>query len=208
MENTKSNPQRVKDIQLTVAVAPDGYPVEEIGEIAFVGRSNVGKSSMVNTLLGKKMAKVSQNPGKTRTINFYKINDEFNIVDLPGYGFAKAPKKEVDKWGQMIETYLLERPTLRAIALLLDIRHEPSKDDKLMYEWLTHYNHEIIIVATKLDKIKRSQIQKHIKILKEGINNKDAVVIPFSSMDKVGIDPLWEVILDRTNLTSDVLDEQ
>ena len=198
MENSKKNPQRIKDIQLTVAVAPDGYPTEEFGEIAFVGRSNVGKSSMVNTLLGKKMAKVSQSPGKTRTINFYKINDAFHIVDLPGYGFAKAPKREVDKWGQMIETYLLDRPQLRTIALLLDIRHEPSKDDKLMYEWLMHYNHEVIIIATKLDKIKRSQIQKHIKILKEGINNKNALIIPFSSLDKIGVDELWDTIIERT----------
>lgn len=198
MENTKKNPLRIKDIDLTVAVDPSGYPLDELGEIAFVGRSNVGKSSMVNTLLGRKMAKVSQNPGKTRTINFYKINNAFTVVDLPGYGFAKAPKNEVHKWGQMIETYLTDRIQLKAIALLLDIRHEPSKDDIQMYEWLTHYEYEVIIIATKLDKIKRSQIQKHIKMLKTGINNKDAVVIPFSSLDKIGVDPLWDAITERT----------
>lgn len=188
----------IKNIDLTVAVAESGYPKDGLLEISFVGRSNVGKSSLINTMLGKKMAKVSQNPGKTRTINFYNIDNKFNLVDLPGYGYAKAPKSEVEKWGKMIETYLQEREELQAIALLLDIRHEPTENDVMMYQWLQHYEHEIIIIATKLDKIKRSQIQKHISIIKKKIDpdNKDLRVLTFSSLDKVGMDVLWEFVLD------------
>ena len=187
----------IKEINLTVAVAPPGYPISELKETAFVGRSNVGKSSLINTLLGKKMAKVSQSPGKTRTINFYNIDEKVHLVDLPGYGYAKAPKTEKEKWGKMIESYLLGREQLQSIALLLDIRHKPTEDDRLMYSWLLHYNHEIIIIATKLDKIKRSQVKKHIDILRAGLcdGGFKGQVFTFSSLDKIGIDDLWEKIL-------------
>lgn len=186
----------IKNIDLTVAVAEPGYPKDGLLEVSFVGRSNVGKSSLINTLLGKKMAKVSQNPGKTRTINFYNIDNKLNLVDLPGYGYAKAPKSEVEKWGKMIESYLKERKELQAIVLLLDIRHEPTENDVMMYDWLQHYGYEVIIIATKLDKIKRSQIQKHISIIKKKLNSKELRVLTFSSLDKVGIEDLWELILD------------
>lgn len=187
---------KIKNIQLTVAVEPLGYPMSGLPEVAFVGRSNVGKSSLINTLLGRKIAKVSQNPGKTRTINFYNINNEINLVDLPGYGYAKASKSEIAKWGKMIETYLKERKELKAISLLLDIRHTPTENDKLMYEWLAHYGYETIIVATKLDKIKRSQVPKHIEQIKKEINT---TILTFSSLNKIGIEELWRIIVSKGN---------
>ncbi|MCL1996160.1 MAG: ribosome biogenesis GTP-binding protein YihA/YsxC [Defluviitaleaceae bacterium] len=184
-------------INLTVAVEKKGYPEREIKEVAFVGRSNVGKSSLINTLLGKKIAKTSQNPGKTRTINFYNIDEKFHLVDLPGYGYAKAPKTEIAKWGKMIEAYLKEREQLQAVALLLDIRHAPSDNDRLMYDWLLHYGYEMIIIATKLDKIKRSQVQKHISIIRKEISF-EGEIFTFSSLNKTGADALWNAILQRT----------
>ena len=187
----------IKHIDLTVAVREDQYPTNGLLEIAFVGRSNVGKSSLINTLLGKKMAKVSQAPGKTRTINFYNIDDKLNLVDLPGYGYARVPKAEIEKWGKMIEGYLERRQELQAIALLLDIRHEPTENDVMMYQYLQHHGHEIIIIATKLDKIKRSQIQKHLAMLKKKIDpaNKALRVLTFSSLDKVGMEAMWDLAL-------------
>ena len=188
----------IKEINLTVAVAPPGYPTSGLSEVAFVGRSNVGKSSLINTMLGKKMARVSQSPGKTRTINFYNIDQKVELVDLPGYGYAKAPKNEIEKWGKMIEGYLKEREQLKAIALLLDIRHKPTENDRMMYDWLVHYGHEIIIIATKLDKIKRSQVKKHVDIIRGALvdGGFKGQVFTFSSLDKVGAKELWEKILD------------
>ncbi len=179
-----------------VAVKPAQYPPEGLPEIAFAGKSNVGKSSLINSMVYRKaIARTSQNPGKTRTINFYNVENKLYFVDLPGYGYAKAPKTEIAKWGNMIENYLLKRRTLKAIILLIDIRHEPGENDRLMYEWLKHYSYNIIIAATKADKLKRSQLPKHTAMLKKSLAlTEEDILIPFSSETKAGRDELWEVI--------------
>ena len=182
-----------------VAVKPDKFPAEDKPEIAFIGRSNVGKSSLINCMISRKaLARTSQKPGKTRTINFYNIEQQLYFVDLPGYGYAKISKSESEKWGKMIESYLLNRQPLKLIVMLVDIRHEPMKNDVLMCNWLRHYGHKIIIVATKADKLKRSQLPKHISMLRKGFQlEKDDILIPFSSETKAGKDELWAVIEDR-----------
>lgn len=179
-----------------VAVKREQYPATGLPEVAFAGKSNVGKSSLINCMINRKaLARTSQNPGKTRTINFYAVEGQLYFVDLPGYGYAKAPKSEQQKWGKMIEGYLLKRDELRAIIMLVDIRHEPGENDRMMYDWLKHYGHNIIIVATKSDKLKRSQIDKHKKMLKTAFNmEKDDILLPFSSETKSGRDELWEII--------------
>ncbi len=172
------------------------YPTDGKTEIAFAGKSNVGKSTLINAILGRKaLARTSSQPGKTRTINFYDVNDAMYVVDLPGYGYAKAPKTEIAKWGAMIEEYLEKREELKAIILLIDIRHEPGKNDIMMYEWLKHYGYDIIIAATKSDKINRSQIQKHLSIIRKtlGLGQND-VLIPFSGEKKTGVKELWAEI--------------
>ncbi len=179
-----------------VAVKKEQYPTTGMPEVAFAGKSNVGKSSLINCMINRKaLARTSQNPGKTRTINFYNVEDQLYFVDLPGYGYAKAPKSEQQKWGKMIEGYLLKREELKAIIMLVDIRHEPGENDRMMYDWLKHYGHNIIIVATKSDKLKRSQIDKHKKMLKTAFNmEKDDILLPFSSETKSGKDELWTII--------------
>ena len=164
-------------------------------EVSFAGRSNVGKSSLLNKLMYRKgLAKVSSTPGKTATINFYDV-DGADFVDLPGYGYAKAPKTEIAKWGMMIEEYLQKREELRAIILLIDIRHEPGKNDIMMYDWLKHYGYDIIIAATKSDKINRSQIQKHLSVIRKTLGlGPDDVLIPFSGEKKTGVQELWAEI--------------
>lgn len=184
-----------------VAVKKEQYPNDSKPEIAFVGKSNVGKSSLINTMVNRKsLARTSQNPGKTRTINFYNIENLFYFVDLPGYGYAKAPKTEIVKWGKMIESYLLKRNELKAIIMLVDIRHDPSENDKMMYDWLKHYGHKIILVATKSDKLKRSQVNKYLSNIRKGLNleNEDKV-IPFSSLKRIGIEELWNIIELKIN---------
>lgn len=169
------------------------YPTDGKVEIAFAGKSNVGKSTLINAILGRKaLARTSSQPGKTRTINFYNVNDCMYVVDLPGYGYAKAPKTEIAKWGAMIEDYLQHREELRAIILLIDIRHEPGKNDIMMYEWLKHYGYQIIIAATKSDKLNRSQIPKHLSVIRKtlGLGTED-VLIPFSGEKKTGVAELW-----------------
>ena len=191
----------INNVELeAVAVAPAGYPGSGLPEVAFVGRSNVGKSSLINTMINiKALARTSQTPGKTRTINFYNVEDECYFVDLPGYGYAKAPKSETQKWGQMIEQYLLNRQTLRAIILLIDIRHNPTENDKQMYNWLKHYGYDIIIAATKQDKLKRSQVGAAKAAITKGLGlATEDVLIAFSSETKDGRDALWDVIKAKT----------
>ena len=181
---------------LSVAVKKEQYPETIFPEIAFVGKSNVGKSSLINCMINRKsLARTSASPGKTRTINFYNIEDRVNFVDLPGYGYARASKTEIEKWGKIVEEYLLKREQLKAIIMLIDIRHEPSKNDKMMYDWLKHYNYKIIIIANKSDKIKKSQLNKHILFLKKDLNlEKDDILLPFSSHTKNGKNELWGII--------------
>lgn len=187
----------VNNVELTaVCGRKDQYPNTELPEVAFVGKSNVGKSSLINCMVNRKsLARTSQNPGKTRTINFYNVENIVHFVDLPGYGYARAAKSEIAKWGKMIEEYLLERSQLKSIILLIDIRHEPSDNDKIMYDWLKHYGYKIIIVTTKSDKLKRSQINKHISIISKSLQlDKEDLLVPFSSETKDGREKLWDII--------------
>ena len=179
----------------TVCGITSKIPDNPFNEVAFAGKSNVGKSSMINALLNRKsLARTSAQPGKTQTINFYNVNDAMYLVDLPGYGYAKTSASEKEKWGKMIENYL-HTSKLQAVFLLIDIRHDPSANDKMMYDWMVYQGFTPIIIATKLDKIKRSQIQKNVKAIREGLKVKPGtVIIPFSSETKQGRDELWEVI--------------
>lgn len=187
----------IKNAELeTVCGITSILPENLLPEVAFAGKSNVGKSSLINGLLNRKsLARTSQEPGKTQTINFYNVNKELYFVDLPGYGFAKVSKETQVKWGNMIEKYLQTSKQLKAVMLLIDIRHEPSANDKNMYEWIVYNGYNPIIIATKLDKINRSQIGKHIKMIKKGLNVlPDTIVIPFSSQTKQGRDEILDVI--------------
>lgn len=188
-----------------VGVKLSQYPDDGLPEIAFVGKSNVGKSTLINAMIRRKsLARTSSQPGKTRTINFYNVEEKLYFVDLPGYGYAKAPKTEIEKWGKVIEEYLNKRSTLKSIVMLVDIRHEPGKNDILMYEWLKHYGYDIIIAATKSDKIKRSQLQKQISTIRKCFQlQKDEILIPFSGETKDGVKELWE-ILDKFILDDDI----
>ena len=180
----------------TVAVKRNQYPDQSLKEVAFAGRSNVGKSSLLNLLTGrKKLARVSGSPGKTRTINFYIINDEFRIVDLPGYGYAKVSKSVSAGWGDMMETYLENRPNLLKVIQLVDIRHAPSKQDVEMYNYLRHFGLDGIVVATKADKISRNQMAKHLKLIRQtlGLTSEDKV-IPVSALKRTGHEELLDVI--------------
>lgn len=172
------------------------FPDHELPEIAFAGKSNVGKSSLINALINRKaLARTSSQPGKTQTINFYNIQDQLMFVDLPGYGYAKASKVQKEIWGKLIESYLQNREQLKKIILLIDIRHEVGANDKMMYDWIKYYHQNVIIVATKLDKIKRSQIQKQLSMLRKdlGLSGED-VLVGFSSETKQGKDELWTII--------------
>lgn len=187
----------IKSINLeTVCGITSTLPENRKPEVAFAGKSNVGKSSLINTLMNRKSyARISATPGKTQTINFYNINDRLYLVDLPGYGYAKVSEKEKAQWGRMIERYLHASTQLKAVFLLIDIRHEPSANDKMMYKWIVEQGYEPVIIATKLDKIKRSQVQKHVKMLKDGLGLVPGTkIIPFSSVTKQGRDEIWELI--------------
>ena len=187
----------VKNVELeTVCGITSKLPENTMPEIAFAGKSNVGKSSLINGLVNRKaLARTSSQPGKTQTINFYNVNKEMYFVDLPGYGYASVSKEIKAKWGRMIENYLHTSHNLKAVFLLIDIRHDPSANDKMMYQWILDQGYQPIIIATKLDKIKRSQIQKNVKAIREGLKVKPGtVIIPFSSETKQGRDELWEVI--------------
>ena len=189
----------IKKVNLeTVCGITSKLPENTLPEVAFAGKSNVGKSSMINALMNRKSyAKTSSQPGKTQTINFYNINEVFYCVDLPGYGYAKTSVETRQKWGKMIEKYLKTSKQLRQVFLLIDIRHKPSENDRIMYGWIEYQGYSPIIIATKLDKINRSQIQKQIKIVREGLGMpSDGLIIPFSAETKQGLDKLWEVIDD------------
>lgn len=165
-------------------------------EVAFAGKSNVGKSSLINALMNRKsLARTSAQPGKTQTINYYNINDELYFVDLPGYGYAKANEKVKAQWGKMIEDYLHRSKQLKAVFLLIDIRHEPGKNDVIMYDWITRHGYRPIIIATKLDKINRSQIQKQVKLIRTTLNaDSDTVIVPFSAPTKQGREEIYEIL--------------
>lgn len=187
----------IKKVELeTVCGITSKLPENERPEVAFAGKSNVGKSSLINGLLNRKsLARTSSQPGKTQTINFYNVNDEVYLVDLPGYGYAKVNEETKAKWGRMIENYLHGSKQLKAVFLLIDIRHEPSANDKDMYNWIVYQGYEPIIIATKLDKVKRSQVQKQMKILREGLHLVPGTkMIPFSAETKQGRDEIWEII--------------
>jgi GTP-binding protein len=190
----------IKNAELeTVCGITSKLPENELPEIAFAGKSNVGKSSLINGLLNRKaLARTSSSPGKTQTINFYNVNKELYFVDLPGYGYAKVSQEIKAKWGKMIERYLQTSKQLAVVFLLLDIRHAPSENDRLMYDWIINNGYQPVIIATKLDKIKRSQKDKNIKIIKEGLKvQPGTVVIPFSAQTKQGRDEIWTLITER-----------
>lgn len=171
-------------------------PENTLPEFAFAGKSNVGKSSLINALINRKsLARTSAQPGKTQTINFYNVEDALYFVDLPGYGYAKVSQEIKEKWGKMIERYLQKSKQLKLVFLLIDIRHEPSANDKNMYEWIEYNGFEPVIIATKLDKINRSQVQKHLKMLRTGLGlKKETILIPFSSETKQGKEEVWNII--------------
>lgn len=187
----------IKNINLeTVCGITSKFPENTLPEVAFAGKSNVGKSSLINALMNRKSyARTSQQPGKTQTINFYNINQEIYFVDLPGYGYAKVSEAIKAKWGTMIERYLHTSKQLRLVFLLIDIRHEPSANDKHMYSWIVEQGFNPVIIATKLDKLNRSQVQKHVKQIRVGLNVAEGTpIVPFSSVTKQGRDEIWELI--------------
>ena len=188
---------KIKNVELQIVCGiTSKLPETDKVEIAFAGKSNVGKSSLINALMNRKaLARTSATPGKTQTINFYNVNDVMYLVDLPGYGYAKVSEQEKIKWGQLIERYLHTSKQLKAVFLLIDIRHEPSANDKMMYEWIVSQGYHPIIIATKLDKLKRSQVAKHVKMIKEGLKLlPGTTVIPFSAETKQGREEIWELM--------------
>lgn len=187
----------IKKVNLDIVIGvTSAIPDTEFPEVAFAGKSNVGKSSLINALMNRKSyARTSSQPGKTQTINFYDINDAMYLVDLPGYGYANASPAVKAKWGKMIEKYLRQSANLKQVFLLVDIRHDPSENDKMMYNWIVDNGFRPVIIATKLDKLKRSQIAKHVKAVRAGLGLKeDDILIPFSSQTKQGLDELWNTI--------------
>lgn len=187
----------IKSVNLeTVCGYTSKLPDNACPEIAFAGKSNVGKSSLINALMNRKSyARTSATPGKTQTINYYNINGELYLVDLPGYGYAKVSEKEKQQWGKLIERYLYSSKQLKAVFLLIDIRHDPSANDKMMYDWIVSKGYRPIIIATKLDKIKRSQKEKHLKVIRQGIGVlPETEIVSFSALSKQGRDEIWELM--------------
>ena len=184
----------------TVCGVTSALPENLHPEFAFAGKSNVGKSSLINGLMNRKsLARTSSQPGKTQTINFYNINEALYFVDLPGYGYAKVSLGEKEKWGKMIERYLKRSKMLRGVFLLVDIRHEPSANDKTMYDWIVYNGYRPTVIATKLDKINRSQVQKHVKMVRLGLGmDKGDVLIPFSAQTKQGREEIWQLMESMT----------
>lgn len=179
-----------------IAVNTDQYPQDDLPEIAFAGRSNVGKSSFINSMINRvNLARTSGKPGKTRTINFYIINDNFRFVDLPGYGYAQVSKSERNKWKVIIERYLMNRENLREVVLVVDIRHKPTDQDLIMYEWILSFGYTGLVIATKADKISRGRWKQNVDIIKKKLNiEDDSLVIPYSSTDKTNKDRAWDVL--------------
>ena len=189
----------IKNVNLeTVCGITSAIPDNLLDEVAFAGKSNVGKSSLINGLLNRKsLARTSSQPGKTQTINFYNVNKQLYFVDLPGYGYAAVSQEIRAKWGKMIERYLNTSKVIKKVFLLIDIRHEPSENDCIMYNWIVENGYEPVIIATKLDKIKRSQVQKNIKMIKQKIRPVEGTtIIPFSSQSKQGREEIWQLIED------------
>ena len=189
----------VKSAELVaVGVQPKQYPLEDLPEIAIAGRSNVGKSSLINMIMNrKKLARTSSSPGKTQTVNFYEINNEFRIVDLPGYGYARVSKTQREKWGEMIELFLRTRSNLLNVIQLIDLRHPPSKQDIQMYEWLKYFGLDGIVVGTKADKISKNELQKNISVIRKALNmEKDDIFLVTSSSKRQGADDVRALIFD------------
>ena len=187
----------IRDVNLeTVCGITSKLPDNEKIEVAFAGKSNVGKSSLINALMNRKsLARTSAQPGKTQTINYYNINDELYFVDLPGYGYAKVSQETKEQWGRMVERYLQTSRQLKAVFLLVDIRHRPGENDRNMYDWILHQGYQPIVIATKLDKIKRSQLQKQLKEVREGLDaGKDTTIIPFSAETKQGREEIYALL--------------
>lgn len=187
----------IKNVNLeTVCGITSRLPENEKPEIAFAGKSNVGKSSLINALVNRKaLARTSQSPGKTQTINFYNLNEELYLVDLPGYGYARVSLEIKEKWGRLIEKYLRVSKQLRAVFLLIDIRHEPSANDKAMYDWVCYQGYSPIIIATKLDKISRGQVQKHLQMIRKGLEaGPDTKILAFSAQTRQGREEIWGTI--------------
>ncbi len=204
----------IKQVSLeTVCGITSKLPDSPHPEVAFAGKSNVGKSSLINALMNRKsLARTSAQPGKTQTINYYNVNDAVYFVDLPGYGYAKASEEVKAKWGKMIEDYLHKSKQLKAVFLLIDIRHEPSGNDRIMYDWIVNQGYHPIIIATKLDKINRSQIQKQVKLIKTTLQvEPDTVIIPFSAETKQGREEIYDIIdaiIEQEALAYGVTDEE
>lgn len=187
----------IKNVSLeTVCGITSRLPENTLPEIAFAGKSNVGKSSLINAVMNRKsLARTSAQPGKTQTINFYNVNGAFYLVDLPGYGYAKVSEEVKAKWGKMVERYLRQSRQLKAVFLLIDIRHEPSANDRQMYDWIISQGYHPIIIATKLDKLKRSQVPSALKTVREGLKaGKETIILPFSALTKQGREEIYEVI--------------
>ena len=181
---------------ITSAVRREQYPEDGLNEVAFVGRSNVGKSSIINALTNRrKLAKVSQTPGKTKLINFFLINDAFYLVDLPGYGYAKVSKKEQESWGKTIETYLTAREELKRVILLVDSRHKPTADDHTMADWIRHYHDRLIVIATKIDKLKKREVEPNLEMIYNDLElTDDDILVPFTVNDDEGRITVWDMI--------------
>lgn len=195
----------IEQAEFTISAAgPDQYPQDALPEIALAGRSNVGKSSLINRMLNRKnLARTSSVPGKTQLLNYYRVNESMYFVDFPGYGYAKVSKQQREQWGRVAEQYLLKRDPLVLVLLVVDLRHPPTADDRAMHEWLTYYEIPCCVVATKLDKLPRSRVPKHVKAVKEALQLADGdPLVLFSSETGSGRDELWEIIHRSIGLTS------
>ncbi len=187
----------IKNVSLeTVCGITSKLPEGSLPEVAFAGRSNVGKSSLINALMNRKsLARTSSQPGKTQTINYYNVNNALYFVDLPGYGYTKANEKVKAQWGKMVENYLHKSKKLRRVFLLVDIRHEPTENDKLMYRWIVESGYEPVIIATKLDKIKRSQVQKQTTLIRSALKaGGETLILPFSALNRQGREEIYQVL--------------